>query len=103
MAHCGNKLPGSDEAAAVADLFHCPLQTILHSLDRFIERETSCKVLLWSPAQLTVDDAVFCKVHNRLIGDPLKTLPGLHDGNGVIKGLKVLHKRARVTYLRKPI
>ena len=60
-------------------------------------------MLLWSPAQLTVDDPVFCKIHDRLIGDPLKSLAGLHDGNGVIKGLKVLHQRSRIADLRKPV
>ena len=103
MAHCGDQLAGADEAAAVANLLHSSLETVLNSLDRFIERESSCEVLLWGPAQLTVDDPVFCKIHNRLIGDPLKTFAGLHDGNSVIKGLKVLHQRAGIADLRKPV
>ena len=103
MAHCGNQLSGADEAPAVADLLHSSLETILNSLDSFIERESSCQVLLWSPAQLTIDNAIFCKVHDRLISDPLQTFAGLHDGNCVIKGLKVLHQRPRIADLREPI
>jgi hypothetical protein len=62
VTHCGNQLAGANETAVVVDVFHALLEAILNGFDNLVKGQAALQVLLWSPTNLTIDDAIFGKV-----------------------------------------
>jgi hypothetical protein len=62
----------------------------------FVQAQALLQVLLGCPADLAIDHAVVRQVLDELLGDAEQSVPGLHDGDGVVERFKVTDQRAGV-------
>ena len=87
VAHCGYQLAGHDETAGGINLGHALLEAILHCLDDLVEAQATLQVLLWSPANLTIDDSVIGEVEHKFASYAGQGILGLHNRDSHIEGL----------------
>src|SRR5690606_28579421 len=102
VAHVAQYLTDSDAVTISIRLIFALFQPLLHGIDRFIQGETSRQVLLWRPANLTVDHTVSSQVLHELAGYAREILGRLHDADRVIEGLQIVDERISVALLREP-
>ena len=102
LTHCSDQLTGQHETAFVFDLFDGVVDTGLHCLNNFVERQAALKVLLWRITKLAANHAIGSKVEHKLASNALELIGGLHHGCGVHKSFEVTHKRTAVCRLGEP-
>jgi hypothetical protein len=102
VAHGADELADADGSARLLDAADALLDAGLHGLDDLVERQARGEVLLGRPADLAVDDAVLGEVLDELAGHAREVLLGLHDGDGDVEGLQVVHERPGVGAVAEP-
>ena len=76
---------------------------LLNRFNGFVEGEACAQMLLWSPAQFAVDNAVGVQVEHEFTGNASQPLASLHHCDGVVEGFEVALQRAGVGRVSEPL
>lgn len=103
VPHGAHELADADALAVRAHVVDTLVDAGLDRVDRVVEAQPALEVLLWSPTDFAVDDAVGAEVVDEVAGDATQAVRGLHDCCGHVEGLQVLDERPRVGLVGEPV